>query len=329
MNTIKPLLLTAALAAALPSSAQDGARFLGETARMYREQARYPESSWPLRAGQADTLKDERTPTVVTSGGRDGAPELRLWNAAVSVEAPGDVDLFASLAQADRKLRPERFTAEIIDQSGALGAKAVYADDGRGADREAGDGVYSARVSGLPVPELAAQYLVAVEAALPGGALVHGSGGFLYSRPWARLTGSFRDRQSDGNVVVEAQVDVTRAGRFHLAGTLATPDRQALGTAQAAVELGPGRHWIALSFYGLMFHDRGAAGPYRLVSVTLTTTGGMPNALGPLHEDAHVTRAYALSELRATPFGQADLTAAAERLEREAARLAGGADSRR
>jgi hypothetical protein len=328
MSLKKSLLLIPALLAAWPAGAQDPARFLGETARMYRDQARYPDSSWPLRADQADPLKDERTPSVVSSGGQDGAPALRLWNAAVSVEAPADVDLFAALEQGARKLRAERLTGEIHDESGALAAKVAFADDGSGADRAAGDGVYSARVSGLPAPELAAQYRLAVEAALPGGTLLHGTGGFLYSRPWARLTGSFRDSLKGGSVVVAAEVEVTRAGRFHLSGTLADAGRRALGVAQNAVELAPGRHWIELSFFGLMFHERGASGPYRLASVTLATTGAMPNALGALHEDAHVTRAYALSELRATPFGRADLVSAAERLEAEAARVDGASRRR-
>ncbi len=321
MTVNKQLLLSAVLAlAAMPAPAQDASTFLRETARAYREQARYPESSWPLRDGQADQIKAERTPSVVTSGGQDGTPELALWNAEVTFQAPGDVDLFATLTQAARTVRVERLGALVSDESGQVVAKAVYADDGLGPDRVAGDGTYSARVSGLPVPELAAQYLVAVEAALPGGALVHGSGGFLYARPWAKPTGVVRDSLRDGNVVVAVEVEVARAGRFHLAGTLATLDGRALGSAQNALSLQPGRHWIELSFFGLMFHERGAAGPYRLASLALSTTGAMPNAFSPLRENAHVTRAYGLGELRSTPFERADLLAAAARLENDAAR---------
>ncbi len=324
MTMRNPIMPLAALAAALalPAAAQDAARFLDATARAYREQARYPENSWALRAGQPDPVKAEHTPTAVTSGGRDGAPELAVWSAAISAQAPADVDLYATLSRGLSKVEAERVTAEIVDEAGQVAAKAVYADDGRGPDRAAGDGIWSARVSGLPLPELAANYLVAVEAAHSGGALLHGSGGFLYSRPWARLTGAYRDRLHDGNVVIEAEVEVTRAGRFHLVGTLAALDGRALGSAQNAIALAPGRHWLGLSFYGLMFHERGAAGPYRLASLALRTTGAMPNALAPLAENAHVTRAYALRELRATPFGQAELLAAAERLERDAARAA-------
>lgn len=310
------LLLSLAAAVALPAGAQDvAARFLSESARTYREQSRYPADSLALRAGQADPVREKRTSSVVTAGGQDGAPELSVWSGEVSYEAPGDVELFASLGQGTRKLRAVRITAEVMDAAGNLVDKLTYRDDG--------DGVYSVRVSGLPEPELAAAYLVRVEAAGAGGELLHASSGFLYSRPWARLTGAYRDSLRDGNVVVAAQVEVSRAGRFHLSGTLATVDGQALGTAQAAAELSPGRHWVELSFYGLMFHDRGAAGPYRLASLALATTGAMPNALNRLAKDVHTTRAYRLSELRATPFERADLVSTAERLEAAAARAAG------
>jgi hypothetical protein len=320
------LLMSLALAVAAPAGAQEAAaRFLSEAARAYRDASRYPDSSWALRADQADPVREKRTPSVVTAGGQDGAPEIAVWSGEVSYEAPGDVDLFASLAQGGRKLRAERVTAEVLDAAGNTVDKLVYRDDGVGADRAAGDGVYSARVSGLPQPELAAAYLVRVEAARAGGETLHAAGGFLHSRPWARLTGAYRDSLRDGNVVVAAQLEVTRAGRFHLAGTLATADGRALGTAQNALELTPGRHWVELSFYGLMFHDRGAAGPYRLASLALATTGGMPNALSRLVEDAHLTRAYALAELRATPFERADVADAAARLEAEAVRVRGAA----
>ena len=91
-----------------------------------------------------------------------------------------------------------------------------------------------------------------------------------------------------------------------------------VGTAQAAAELQPGRHWIELSFYGLMFHDRKVAGPYRLGTVALATTGGMPSALNDLVENAHVTRAWRIDQMTARPFGDPTFLEAAKRLEVEA-----------
>lgn len=316
-KTVGTTLALAALATALPAAAESTAeRFARETARVYREQARYPEHSWVLAAGQEDPVRAKRTPNGVTARGQDGLTALSVWPAEVSFEAPGHVDLYASLARGARTLRAERVTGEVWDGNGNLVDKIVYTDDGQGADRTAGDRVYSARVSGLPTPNLAATYMVRVEAAA-GSDVVHAVDGFLYSRPWARLTGAYRDRPDAGNVVVSVEVEVERAGRFHLAGTLASLAGEPLGVAQNGVQLGAGRHWIDLSFYGLMFHDRGAAGPYRLASLALTTTGEMPNAMSALARDLHVTRAYNLAELRSTSFERADLLEAAARSEAE------------
>ncbi len=89
--------------------------------------------------------------------------------------------------------------------------------------------------------------------------------------------------------------------------------------AQDAVELGPGRPWIDLSFNGLALRDRGVAGPYRLGSLTLATTGAMPSALGPVVEDAYVTKPVSLERLTAEPCGEAGGEETARRLMPEGA----------
>lgn len=166
-------------------------------------------------------------------------------------------------------------------------------------------------------PELAASYMVKVRSRLLDGDVRESVGGFLYSNPAAHLTGRYRDELRDGSLVIAAEVDVARAGRFHLAGTLYSLAGEPVGTAQSAAGLEPGRQWIELSFYGLMFHDREVAGPYRLGTVALATTGGMPNALNDLVENAHVTRAWKLEQMTEKPFGNQRLLEAASRLEKQ------------
>ena len=170
-------------------------------------------------------------------------------------------------------------------------------------------------------PDLAESLQVTATARLNDGDLRQAVGGFVYGKPSAKLTGRYRDALRDGNVVISAEVEVTEVGRFHLAGTVHSLAGEPIGTAQSAVELTPGRHWIGLSFYGLMFHDRQVAGPFRLGSLAFATTTRMPNALNDLVENAHVTRAYRLVKLNGKAFGDARLADAAGRLEAEARRL--------
>lgn len=311
--------------AALPAGAQDlprpGALAL-ETAREYREQARYPESSRALKVGEADPVRVKRTPTKQSRRGPEGAgPELSVWASAVSVEVGKPIDLFAEFLTVEPIL-PLEVRAEIAGPAGEIVAQVAYRDDGRTPDRRANDGIWSARLvmpAGLE-PAGAEAYMVRATARLLDGDLRQAAGGFLYSNPSARLTGRYRDAVQSGNLVISAEVEVREAGRFHLSGTLYSLSGEPFGTAQAAANLEPGRHWIKLPFYGLMFHDRKVAGPYRLGTLALATTGRMPNALNDLVVNAHVTKGYKLGIMTAAPFAEPKLLESAARLEAEAMR---------
>ena len=303
--------------AAIPAVAQEMGRgwLARETAREYREQARFPESSRALKPGDADPVKEKRTATAQTQRGRDGGPALSVRAESVSFEVGRPIGLYATVEDGIAL----EVTGEIVGAAGDLVATFAYADNGRGIDKKAGDGVWSARVrmpEGLE-PELAASYMVKVRSRLLDGDVRESVGGFLYSNPAAHLTGRYRDELRNGSLVVSAEVDVTRSGRFHLAATLYSMAGEPVGTAQAAAELEPGRRWIELSFYGLMFHDRQVAGPFRLGTVSLATTGGMPNALNDLVENAYVTRAWRLEQMTTRPFGNQRLLEAAARLEKQ------------
>lgn len=305
--------------AAIPVSGQEITQEKGwlvrETAREYREQARFPESSRALKPGDADPVREKRTATVQTSRGPEGRAALSVRAESVSFEIGRPIRLYATVEEGIAL----EVTGEIVGQSSELVASFAYADDGKGIDKKAGDGVWSARVrmpEGLE-PELAASYMVKVRSRLLDGDIRESVGGFLYSNPGAHLTGRYRDELRDGSLVISAEVDVNRSGRFHLAGTLYSMAGDPVGTAQAAAELEPGRRWIELSFYGLMFHDRKVAGPFRLGTLALSTTGGMPNALNDLVENAHVTRAWKLDQMTTRPFGNPRLLEAASRLEKQ------------
>ena len=311
--------------AALPAAAQQlprpGALAL-ETAREYREQARYPESSHVIKAGEADPVRAKRTPTKQSRRGPEGAgPELSVWASAVSIEVGKPIDLFAELL-ADRPSLPLEVAGEIAGPAGEIVAAVTYRDDGRTPDRRANDGIWSARLT-MPAglePDGAAPYMVRTTARLLDGDLRQAAGGFLYSNPSGRLTGRYRDAVRNGNLVISAEVEVREAGRFHLSGTLYSMAGDPIGTAQAAANLEPGRQWIKLPFYGLMFHERHVAGPYRLGSVALATTGRMPNALNDLVVNAYVTKGYKLGVMTAKPFAEPKLLESAARLEAEAVR---------
>lgn len=288
-----------------------------ETAKEYRHAARYPNHSTVIAKGGIDPIREKRTPNVVTSGRAQDGPTLTLMSRKISYEYPSQVDFFATVTGG----QPLVISGEVTREDGGKAGVVRFFDDGVGIDAAAGDGIWSGRVEFTERrrPALADSYLVKVDATFGNGETKTGVSGFLYSQPHARLTGRYRDTVQNGSLVVEAQVEVSQAGRFHLAGTLATLDGSPVGTAQAAQRLEPGKHWIRLEFYGLMFHERGAEGRFRLASLALATTTSMPNAWNDLVENAYTTRPISLGAMTSQGFGRPELLDSANRLEAEGA----------
>lgn len=311
-------------------------------ARDYRARANYPPWSHAVAPGDDDPVRAKYRPTRQSLSQGEG-DRLVVWASDLRFERGEAATLYAQVEAADTKdpeLPPTAgrrpgggawtITAEVAGllsgpRSGPM-STLVYRDDGAGPDERRGDGVYSAR---LVLPDAfepaigeAENVVIVVTARNARGDELKAVGGLLYSHPAARLTGRFTDERVEGDLVIRAEADVKAAGRFHLAGTLYSLKGLPLATAQTAVELTPGLHWIELRVYGLALSERGANGPYRLGTASLSTANGIPNALGPMLENAYQTRPYLAREFHARPFGRADLLDAAERLERLSAERA-------
>lgn len=332
LKTFTALISTSLMAPALAADPQipDLAE---RAARDYRDQARYPAWSQAVAHGAADPVQAERTPTRQTLPGPNGAsPALSVWSSDLRAEAGDTITLYGEMVE--KKPRDTlaimlssgadenddwTLTGRLVGHNSGTLAEIDYRDDGKGADEVPGDGVYTASYTlpGEHQPEMgkAENIAVKVTAENPQAEPRHAVGGFLYSHPAAALTGQFRDQEVDGNLVLQAEVDVFKAARFHLKGTLGAPSGQPIATAKTSETLETGTHWIDLPFYGLAFHERGLPGVYRLNTVTLSTTGSIPNALGPVLNNAYGTRSYGLSQFRNQSFGRKNLLEAAQRLE--------------
>jgi hypothetical protein len=296
--------------------AQDPAAWLArETADDYRARARYPENSRVIEAGDADPILLKRIPTP-HSAGNAADFQVHLWPGKVSFETPYPVTLFAAVTSAGEPWTGKaEIIGEIVGNSGEVIGTVTYLDNGLDEDETAGDGTYTARFDVPYIPELAENFLVKMTAIIDEGPILQTSGGFLYSNPAARLTDRFQEEVRDGNLVISVEIDVAREGRFHLAGTLYTKKGDPLGWAQTAEVLTPGTHWLELSYYGLMFHERNASGPFRLGTLALTTTGAMPNAFSDVVENAYITESRNITDFRSTSFEDPDLMETVRRIE--------------
>jgi hypothetical protein len=287
----------------------------------YREQAQYPPWSRPFSDEGEDPILRDRLVSPVTGAGPDGAePILVVFPDQVSFESPDPVLLYAYLSVNDSRVPAASITATITSEDLQPLAPLVYSDDGANGDRMAGDYLYTARFDPGPdfVPDLSESFLVRVVAETTDGEPRSAATGFLYSSPHAHLTGNYRDAIVDGSLVIEAEVAVSRAGRFHLEGTLYSADGQRpVGEAQVAGELAPGRQWMRLTFFGRIINQSQIDGPYLLRFVALSTTTAMPNAKNRLVANAYVTPAYRAAQFSPEPFNDPDLLDAADRMERD------------
>lgn len=292
----------------------------GATADDYSRRARFPRSSQPLEDG-IDPIVRDREVTPGKSAGPEGTrPTLVVWPAKTGFEAPGPIVVHAYLAHDDRKVDPRALHGEIRTQQGGVLAALEFRDDGANSDATANDLVYTAVVAPgrERVLDFKGAQLVEVRAEIESGEERIATSGFLYSVPLARLTGRYRDSIVDGNLVVQAEVQVDAAARFHLEATLAETDGTPLAWAQNAQTLEAGTGWIALTYWGLILRERGAAGPYQLSSVALSTTGEMPNQKNDVVSGAYVTKPHPVTAFSDRPYNDPDLLDAAARLRADA-----------
>lgn len=264
------------------------------------EQARYPAWSHPLQV-DSDPILSAREISIQSVRGPNGeAPALQAWTSDVAVQPGETIQLFAQLAWLDTEQSPWEqlrsatgawsISAELVTEAGETLANLEYVDTGRGLDVLAGDGVFTTALTpdATQAPPLgqASSVLVRLTATAPDGTVRKGSTGFLYSNPAAKLTGRFRQSIEDGHLVILAEATVAAAGRVHLEGSLADLAGQPQAIAQTAEVLSPGMHWIPLRFHGQLIRDLGLVDALRLRAITLRSTQGMPNAIGPVFTDA-------------------------------------------
>jgi hypothetical protein len=292
----------------------------------YRRRARYPRSSRPLDDGPDPLERDREVSRISQRGPAGEDPALTVYPLASGFEDPEPAVLYAYLAVDGTRIPARAIRGTIVTEDLQPIGEIEYRDDGTGGDAVANDRVYTAVFLPGPeaVPELSRSYMVRVVATTRSDDERRAATSFLYSHPHAHLTGHYRDAVVNGSLEIGVEVEVAEAGRFHVEATLYGPDgTRKVAWAQAAGELQPGRHWMAIPFYGLILQERGIAGPYLVRWVALSTTTQMPNAKNRLSEANYRTAPYDLGAFTDQPFNDPDLLDAANRLEHDRAKVGG------
>ncbi len=117
------------------------------------------------------------------------------------------------------------------------------------------------------------------------------------------LAGDPRSEVVDGSLHVVVPVAVERRGTYYVAATIYDVSDHAIGWSRVGLRVDEaGRSDVTLRFYGLMFHDAGATGPFR-VAVQLENVSRPGVVLrGEVVHDAHHTAGFDLADFTDESF---------------------------
>jgi hypothetical protein len=204
-------------------------------------------------------------------------------------------------------------------------------DDGRDGDAVAGDRIYGTTIAASSVPALRSyRGLVRLDVAfVPRDGDRRLARASLDFRVASSVPGSFvgvsSERLTEDGLELSVDLNVEEAGRYFVQGLLFDAHDAPIGFAVARPTLRVGRATIPLVFFGLLFHDAKASGPF----VFRTLTGrrlpegneadGAEMAVWPAR---YVTRAYALSDFSDKEYESAAKDAKIQALSALAARRA-------
>jgi hypothetical protein len=303
-----------------PTMTPETARAVAES---LRQKARFPPTSRRIEDNidpivQTRTVKEKLSPP-----GEGRKPTLVLFASALSYEAPNPIILYAKFIRehpGDWSVRTDaEIAGELRNAADVVIAEVDLRDDGQERDIEAGDGVFTARLT--PAAEDLEQWNGLIRVQVYGetadGDRRSARTRFYYGAPSAKLTGNYRDQMRDRHLELQAEVDVKEPGEYRLEATL-SGSQGLLTWAESTVQLEPGLRWMPLTFWGLTLREANEPGPYRLSSIALSNVSKDPPQLNDAISTTYQTAAYRPQDFSDQSYGDPKLLEKADRIEARA-----------
>ena len=299
-------------------------------AEEYRRRADYPPSSNAIKDGDDPVVKDFVAPQMEARPHADNkpvpGPHLVHYVAGKSFDPDQPLLLHAFLTDDGKKKLPMTDAKAYLTIGGMNGrvlATAPFRDDGSTGDR-AGDGIYTASFA-FPTGErkrVPGNFTVIIKVTTDAGE-ISATNMFNVGSLGIRHAGTFRDKAvtdaKGKHLAIEADFDVQDSSEYHIQGSIYDSAGKAIGWAQSRRRLAPGRQVVTLRFYGKMFCDSGANGPYTLRNFAYMNVAKMPGPRSDVVKNAHTTGEYDAKQFTCTGFGDENFLAKAKTLEKEAA----------
>jgi len=261
------------------------------------QQKKYPPYNQRIPTIEQDPIERRYELDVRTVENESGEANLTLWTDKKYYLHGEDVLISAILQDAKGIRIPTRFMGQLIYNESQNLQQFEFLDLDL-------DGIYEYRFKLDPVNNqalLSGIYKILI--VNNANEMVDGVT-FILSQPELQLTGNYKDAvSSNGNLLIEAEVDVAAKHRFYFQAALYSSTNDPIGSTQFSGELPQGRHWVPLSFDGLMVRDAEEPGPYLLKSISLAKVV-LPMQRAPIIYPEYYTQGYSLEQFRSTPFTQ-------------------------
>jgi hypothetical protein len=291
-----------------------------EAAAELRKRARFPPTSHRIDDNLDPIVQMRAVKERVSPAGQGRKPTLVVFASSLSYEAPSPIIIYAKFIHEYPSDWSTRSDAEIAGELRNSGDSVVgqvdLRDDGQGRDIEAGDGVFTAEID--PTDDDLRQWKGLIRVQVWGqttdGEKRNAKTHFYYGAPSAKLTGTYTDKLADGHLQIDAGVEVSEAGQYHLEATL-SGSKGLIAWAENTVQLGPGTKSIPLTFWGLALREANEPGPYRLSSIALANVSADPPQLDDAIGTSYETAAYKPDDFSGETYNDPQLLEKADRLD--------------
>jgi len=263
------------------------------------QQNKYPPYNQSIPTLEQDPIERRYELDIRTVESENGEASLTLWTDK-KYYLHGDEVLISAILQNTKGVRiPTRFLGQLIYNETQNLQQFEFSDLDQ-------DGIYEYRFKLDPVDkEALVSGIYKVLIINDANEMVDGVT-FILSQPELQLTGNYKDTiSSNGNLLIEAEVEVTAKHRFYFQAALYSSTNDPIGSTQFSGELSQGRHWVPLDFDGLMVRDAGEPGPYLLKSISLAKVV-LPMQRAPIIYPEYYTQGYNVDQFRNTNYAATD-----------------------
>jgi len=256
---------------------------------------RYPPQNNRIEEAKKDPISQRYAVDERSTQNEDKTFGITIWSDEKFYLANGTVKVFAFLQDANGQKMDGAFSAQLLNTQHQKIMDINLQD-------EDNDQVYQASIELSSVKAMNGQtgiYKVVIENSQHR---IKEALTFTLSKPDISLTGNYHDNiTGDGNLLIEAEVEVTSQNRFYVQASLYSATNVPIGITEFAGDLTPGKHWVPLTYAGLMIQDAQETGPYVLEQVSVAKVT-MPMQRAPLLKPDYQTESYGLDEFSNSPY---------------------------